>query len=409
MKSRPTSRPYAEPACSTQVTGAEPPARFEPELEAEYVRTRLQNNRTLIRMACLLGLLIVCLRVAELAVTGGGLPADSRRYLIVFPIVVFSTSTLLTWFAWRPSFLRRYLPFANLAVPTRNVVVSIAIAALAARGQVELLIVMPAMVLSPFFFLGLHFRPALTCVALTIAAFADAALVFELPTTVLLRSCGFLVITAATSAMAAWQIERQSRRSFLEGRLIAQLAEHDALTGAKNRRVFDEQLTRLWQQAVDDGRPLAILLIDVDHFKDYNDRYGHQAGDVALQQVANAVQAQIHRPLDLLSRYGGEEFAALLYDMDGPQARDIAERMRLAVSALSIEHRGSRVARVVTISIGVAAIQPAADRESFGALQLADEALYTAKVGGRNNVHLAAESDYSDLQTGVFVQRTFGS
>src|SRR5262249_55396704 len=153
--------------------------------------------------------------------------------------------------------------------------------------------------------------------------------VFELPLTVLLRSSGFLVVTAGISAMGAWQIERQSRRSFLEGRLIAQLAEHDALTGAKNRRVFDEHLARLWQQAVDDRRPLAILLIDVDHFKGYNDLYGHQAGDVALQHVAKAVQAQIHRPLDLLSRYGGEEFAALLYDVDGPQARDIAERMRL--------------------------------------------------------------------------------
>ena len=409
MTSRPSSRSYAKPACSTQVTGAEPPIRFEPELEAEYARTRLLNHRTLIRMACVLGLLVVCLRVAELAVTGGGLPGDSRKYLIVFPMVVLSTSTLLAWFAWRPSFLRRYLPFANFAVPTRNVVVAIAVAALAARGQVELLIVMPAMVLSPFFFLGLHFRPALTCVALTIAAFADSALVFELPATVLLRSCGFLVITAVISAMAAWQIERQSRRSFLERRLIAQLAEHDALTGAKNRRVFDEQLTRLWQQAVDDRRPLAILLIDVDHFKNYNDRYGHQAGDIALQQVANAVQAQIHRPLDLLSRYGGEEFAALLYDMDGPQSREIAERMRLAVSALSIEHHGSRVARVVTISIGVAAIQPLGERGPFGALQLADEALYTAKVGGRNNVHLAAESDYSDLQTGVFMQRSFAN
>ncbi|MES1263256.1 MAG: GGDEF domain-containing protein, partial [Peristeroidobacter soli] len=197
--------------------------------------------------------------------------------------------------------------------------------------------------------------------------------------------------------------------SFLEGRLIAQLAEHDALTGAKNRRVFDEQLTRLWQQAVVDRRPLAILLIDVDHFKDYNDRYGHQAGDVALQQVAKAVQAQIHRPLDVLSRYGGEEFAALLYDIDAAQSRDIAERIRLAVSALSIEHRGSRVAQVVTISIGVAAIQPSAERGPLGALQLADEALYTAKVGGRNGVHLAAESEYSDLNTGVFVQRTFAS
>jgi diguanylate cyclase (GGDEF)-like protein len=405
---RPLSHPYHASARGTTTQGVEPPLRFEAELEAEYVRTRLLNGRTLIRMACLLALLVTCMRIAELAVNGGGPLVQSHPVVIIFPTLVLSASVLLAWLAWRPSFLRRYLPLANFAVPTRNVVATIAVAAMAARGQVELLIVMPAMVLSPFFFLGLHFRPALTCVALTIASFAASALFFDLPATVLLRSCGFLVMTAVISAMAAWQIERQSRRSFLEGRLIAQLAEHDALTGAKNRRVFDEQLIRLWQQAVDDRRPLAILLIDVDHFKDYNDRYGHQAGDVALQQVAKAVKAQVRRPLDVLSRYGGEEFAALLYDIDGSQARDIAERMRLAVSALSIEHRGSRAARVVTISIGIAAIQPSADRRPLGALQLADEALYAAKVGGRNSVHLAAESDYSDLQTGVFAQKSFG-
>jgi diguanylate cyclase (GGDEF)-like protein len=404
---RPDSRAYWAPA-HTHARGAEPPARFEAELEAEYVRARLLNNRTLFRMASLLGLIVTFLRIAELAVTGGGALVRAQPFAIVFPVVVATMSALLAWFAWHPSYLRRYLPLANFAVPTRNVFVSVAVAAMAARGQVELLIVMPIMVLSPFFFLGLHFRPAVVSVALTIVSFTVAALVFAMPATALARSCGFLVITAAVSALAAWQTERQSRRSFLEGRLIAQLAEQDALTGAKNRRVFDEQLTRLWQQAVEDQRPLAILLIDVDHFKDYNDRYGHQAGDVALQQVATAVQAQIHRPLDVLSRYGGEEFAALLYDIDGVQARDIAERMRRAVSDLSIEHRGSRTARVVTVSIGVAAIQPSAHRGPLGALQLADEALYAAKVRGRDNVHLAAESEYGDLQTGVFAQQKFG-
>jgi diguanylate cyclase (GGDEF)-like protein len=381
------------------------PEGFDAALEADYVRSRLLQGRTLIRMACLLALVVTVLRIVELAVTGVGMQGPFAGYMIVFPAVVLSSSMLLAWFAWRPSFLHRYLPLANFAVPARNVFASIAVAAMAARGQIELLIVLPAMVLSPFFFLGLHFRAALACVLLTIASFAAAGLAFSLSLPVLLRSCGFLAVTAATSAVAAWQIEKQSRRSFMEGRLIAQLAEHDALTGAKNRRVFDEHLTRLWQQAIRDGRELAILLIDVDHFKAYNDRYGHQAGDTALQKVAATVQAQIARPLDLLSRYGGEEFAALLYDIDADSARDIAERMRIAVSDMAIEHRGSRAARVVTISIGVAAVQPLAERGPLGALQLADEALYTAKVNGRNNVHLAAESDYSDLQTGVFAHQ----
>jgi diguanylate cyclase (GGDEF)-like protein len=383
----------------------EPPLRFDRELEAEYIRTRLLSGRTLIRMACLLGLIITCLRIAELALTGWGPFVRANWLVIFFPAVVLATSALLAWFAWSPSFARRYLPLANVAVPVRSIVAAIAVAAMAARGQVELLIVLPVMVLSPFFFLGLHFRPALACVVLTMAAFVGSALALGLPVAVLLRTCGFLLVTAVISAMAAWQLERQSRQSFLEGRLLSQLAEHDALTGAKNRRVFDEHLIRLWQRAIDDERPLAILLIDVDHFKGYNDRHGHQAGDVALQRVAKAVQAQINRPLDVLSRYGGEEFAVLLYDMEGPQAREIAERMRLAVSALGLEHGGSRGAHVVTISIGVAAIQPLAERGPLGALQLADEALYTAKVQGRNNVHLAADSDYSGLQTGVFAQQ----
>ena len=376
--------------------------RFEPELEAEYLRTRLINGRTLIRMTCLLALVVTALRLVEIAVTGQGILLRSSPYVIVFPLVVLLSSLLLAWFAWSPSFVRRYLPLAAFAVPARNIFAAIAVAVMAARGEVELLMVLPAMVLSPFFFLGLHFRPALVCVVLTITAFAASSLVAGLLAPVLLRSCGFLLVTAATSAVAAWQIERQSRRSFLDGRLIAQLAEHDALTGAKNRRVFDEHLARLWQQAIDDGRDIAILLIDVDHFKAYNDRYGHQAGDSALQRVANAAGAQISRPLDLLSRYGGEEFAVLLYDIEGRHARDIAERMRLAVASLAIEHHGSRAARVVTISIGVAAIRPSTERGPGGALQLADEALYKAKMHGRNNVHLAADSAYGELQTGVF-------
>jgi len=381
-----------------------PATRFESQLEAEYVRGRLLGSRALIRMACLLALVTALLRIGEIVLTGREMLTAASGFMIVLPAVVLTSSVLLTWLAWSPGFARRYLPLANFAVPARNTFAAAAIAVMATRGQIELLMLLPAMVLSPFFFLGLHFRAALTCVTLSMASFAVSALLCSMPVPVLLRSCGFLIVTAAVSAVAAWQLEKQSRQSFLERRLIAQLAEHDALTGAKNRRVFDDHLARLWQQAIRDGRRLATLLIDVDHFKAYNDRYGHQAGDIALQKVAEAVQAQINRPLDLLSRYGGEEFAVLLYDTDAPSAWDIAERMRLGVAALGMEHRGSRAARVVTVSIGVAAIQPLAERGPLGALQLADEALYAAKARGRNNVYLAAESDYRGLQTGVFTQ-----
>jgi diguanylate cyclase (GGDEF)-like protein len=182
------------------------------------------------------------------------------------------------------------------------------------------------------------------------------------------------------------------------------MAQLDALTGAKNRRIFDEHLARVWQQAARDRRSLAILLLDVDHFKTYNDHYGHQAGDHALRQVARTAQAFIRRPLDIFARYGGEEFAAVLYDVDGSSAEGIADQMRRAVEALAIEHVASRTAVVITISVGVAVVEPTRERNSGGALQLADQALYEAKVKGRNRVKLMDETQYRQLVTGAFAK-----
>jgi diguanylate cyclase (GGDEF)-like protein len=385
--------------------GLDPATRFAPELEAEYVRNRLLDSRTLIRMACLLGLFTIALRVVELMLLGLPQQPTIPGLAVLLATVVVGTSVVLAWAAWSRSFPHRYLRIANALVPLRNAFTAVAVGGTASMGQHELLMLMPVMMLSPFFFLGLHFRPATACVALTFVAYLVSALVFGMPATLLLGSSALLLVTAATCSVAAWQLEKQSRRSFLDGRLITQLAEHDALTGAKNRRVFDEHLARLWQQAIRDGRPLAILLIDVDHFKAFNDRYGHQAGDTALRRVAQAVQAQVSRPLDMLARYGGEEFAVILYDSDRAGTLEIARRMHAAVGALHIEHRSAPATGTVTVSIGVAAIEPTPARDPRGAVQLADEALYTAKTLGRDQVHMADASAYQSLETGVFAQQ----
>jgi len=211
-----------------------------------------------------------------------------------------------------------------------------------------------------------------------------------------------LLMSTVACTLAARHLEKSSRRSFLERGLIAELAEQDALTGLKNRRVFDEQLEELWQQAIDHGRTIAILLVDVDHFKAYNDLYGHQAGDQALRRVAQTLQTFVSRPVDLVVRYGGEEFAAILYNIDGPEAEALAEQMRRAVAELAIEHRASRRQARVTISVGVAVVDPSRERRSRGALQLADQALYEAKVRGRNRVELKDQAAHGMLVTGVF-------
>lgn len=387
---------------SAQLRTANPEVRFETGLEAEFVESRLLGSRMLIRMACLLGLIVILLRLADAIASDAGRTTLLDGFMAVVPAVALTTSLLLAVLAWSPLFVRWYLPLATYLVPLRGIAAGVAVAALATQGQHELLMVLPVLVIGPFFFLGLHFRAALVSVMLTMAAFGLTALVVDLPGAMLVRTCGFVLVTAATSAVAAWQLERQARRSFLEGRIVADLADHDPLTGAKNRRVFDEHLARLWQQAIREGRRLAILLIDVDYFKGYNDRHGHQAGDLALQRLARTAQAQLFRPMDLLARYGGEEFAALLYDVEGPEAVAIAERIRVAVGALELDHREASETGVMTVSIGVAAVQPVAERAPLGALQLADEALYGAKIRGRNNVRLATDAAYRQLETGVF-------
>jgi diguanylate cyclase (GGDEF)-like protein len=376
---------------------------FAPKLEAEYGRSHLLESRTLIRVACALALLLMAFRGMEQV-----LAASWHDTLLGYFWLVAASSAVLTWIAWSPAFERIYLPWAQIVVPVRNLIVAAHLAELAAHGQLEFLMVLPLLLIGPFFFLGLRFRAALVSGVLTVASYGTSALLFGLAVPVALRSCTFLLLALIACAVAARQKEKYSRTRYLENCLTAELAQRDALTGAKNRRVFDEHFTLLWQQALADRRTLAILLLDVDHFKAYNDRYGHQAGDQALRQVAQSVQSFIRRPRDVFARYGGEEFAAILYDVDGSQAKNIANQIRSAVEAQAIEHLGSGTSAAVTISVGVAVVKPTHERDSRGALQLADQALYEAKVKGRNRVKVMDESEYRSLVTGAFTKRVVG-
>jgi len=181
-----------------------------------------------------------------------------------------------------------------------------------------------------------------------------------------------------------------TERQALEQRMAA-LAATDGLTGLANRRRFDELLEVEWRRAARESRWLAVLLLDVDRFKLFNDRYGHLAGDDALREVTRAMDRAIRRPGDLAARYGGEEFVAILPNTDPAGAREVGERVRQAVAALGIVHAGSETG-MVTASIGVAALQPLTGVPPDPAMLLgaADSALYAAKRLGRNRVVEAA-------------------
>ncbi|PTD98047.1 diguanylate cyclase [Pseudothauera lacus] len=175
-------------------------------------------------------------------------------------------------------------------------------------------------------------------------------------------------------------------------RELTRLSSADGLTGIANRRRFDETLLKEWRRCARDGRPLTLLLMDVDFFKPFNDNYGHQVGDECLKAVARTLAETLHRPSDMVARYGGEEFAAILPDTDQTGARAVAEALREAVQGLAITHRFSAVSRVVTLSLGLACEYPARgdDNGFVRLLKSADAALYEAKKNGRNRVEVAA-------------------
>ena len=196
----------------------------------------------------------------------------------------------------------------------------------------------------------------------------------------------FLVCGNLIGAVGCYVLELKSREHFLVSHLMGQLAHQDSLTGLHNRRSFDRELPRLWRQAQREGKPLALLLCDVDHFKAYNDHYGHQAGDRALQQVGTVLLSAARRPLDMAVRLGGEEFAVLLYGIGAEEARQRAEALRQALQVCAIAHAGSPTAAVLTLSIGVSCLQPQAEEDPFSLCGHADRALYEAKAFGRNQV-----------------------
>jgi len=174
---------------------------------------------------------------------------------------------------------------------------------------------------------------------------------------------------------------------------LLRLASVDGLTGLLNRRAFDEALTMEWRRARRNRTPLALVMIDIDFFKLYNDHYGHQAGDDCLKQVANTLRAAVERPGELVARYGGEEFCAILPHCRADHGVALAEKMRRLVAGLDIPHARSEISDHVTISCGVATLfgesggQTPADEAAL--LHASDGALYAAKEGGRDRVELA--------------------
>jgi diguanylate cyclase (GGDEF)-like protein len=250
-------------------------------------------------------------------------------------------------------------------------------------------------------FLGLLFNVAITITCVMIVGHFVTGIGVALPLDALYYSTAILGGAAVVGGISAYNLEHALRTNFLETRRLNELAERDGMTGLYNRRIFDHYVERLWRQSRRDGTAVAIIFVDIDFFKVYNDLYGHQAGDDCLKRVARCIARGAKRPFDFAARYGGEEFVLILYGPPDDYARSVPEQIRRNVLDLAIPHDGSQVAKYVTVSVGLALATPQTTRSLAGAIQTADEALYQAKREGRNRL-VFKDSDSDDVETGNF-------
>lgn len=364
-----------------------PGLRFAAPIEEEYRQAHLRRMRLRVRGWMLVGTGVTCM-YGTLDLIHLGLRSFETALNGILLLALLSAM----WFVYSEHFERRYLSVATFAVPLMCCGVAVLAVREFARGHIEQLILIPSLLLSTFFMAGVLFRGAIASGVAMVLSFVITALLSGIPEHSVFACTGLLIVSLVIATAVAWDTEQSYRESFLEARLVSELAALDGLTGVKNRRAFDEHLMRVWQQGQRDRRALAVMLIDCDHFKRYNDGRGHQAGDEALRRIARIIDRFARHPLDIAARYGGEEFALVLYDISPIAARRLAEELRLAVEDAAIEHDRSSPIAVMTVSIGVALVRPTPGHSPPEAIQIADEALYTAKRSGRNHVSILKRS-----------------
>lgn len=361
--------------------------RFPKALEREFIKSHLTRVESRLRV-WVVAVLVVALASALFHVlTGSANRVDLDTGVLLGALV--PAALMLTVIAWSRRFRQSYLDVALPAGLVAAASVAVLAASAVAQGREEALAFLTTHTLGAFFLMGLLFFQAFMVAATGVIVYCVAGSLLGMAPE---RLAYTALLVASVTGVGAWimyGVETTNRRFFLERGVLGELAERDGLTGLRNRRAFDDHLLRVWQQSLRDRSPIAVLLIDLDHFKAYNDLYGHQAGDVCLRHVASMVQRFARRPLDLAARYGGEELAIVLYQVSRDHALAVAEQLRATIESSRIEHRGSEPRGLVTVSIGISWMEATLDRLPQDAVQLADQALYDAKEGGRNRVNVS--------------------
>jgi diguanylate cyclase (GGDEF)-like protein len=375
---------------------------FAADLEADFRRRNFDENLAHTRVNLCLAIFIT---IAFSAMDSIVLGPQLNRIPSIIRMLIIVPALLIALGASFPRNRHRIFPPVIVVAVTILGLSGAAIQIIASLGGVSILF--PSLMITILFIYlmgGLIFYHAVAANVIVMLAYLAAGTALALPGHDFSHDALAILATNLFGASVSYMHEKTSRMRFLEACLLRELVARDGLTGIQNRRMFDQHIARVWQQAVREEERIAVLLVDIDCFKDYNDRYGHQAGDECLRAVAVSLSQCARRPLDFVARYGGEEFAIVLYQASHDYVAEVLTRIQRSVAELNIPHEASRVASRLTVSIGAAFVLPSAERTLEGLIQLADEALYSAKEGGRNQV-IVMEAEYHTLRTGRFEKR----
>jgi diguanylate cyclase (GGDEF)-like protein len=377
--------------------------RFRYPLEQQFRDAYLERNlpRARFATAIYLGLVVV---VTAINLLGGLAPLTESVLQPIYILRIFVACPALVVIlaaTYHRGLQKRYQTIAATAVIIAGVSVMTISGLAAAAGHPQFQMGDVLVVVYATLFLGLLFRVVVIVATSLLLAFITLGVVLGVPHEDLVFAASVLVATGLMVVLSAGRVERLVRGSFIETQQLNDIAERDGLSGLYNRRMFDTLTRRLWQQAQRDAESLQVILVDIDHFKRFNDLYGHQAGDDCIRQVAKVIARAAKRPLDFCARYGGEEFALVLYGPSGADPEQLAEQIRREIMAEAVPHADSDAASVITVSVGSAIAEPGTKRSLAGLIQTADEALYRAKQTGRNRV-LHIDSGHSDTPTGAF-------
>lgn len=387
-----------------------PPLAFAEPLESQYRNWHTDHARERVKYTMLpaMGLLLI------VSLAGGPFrhlretlfaadqmaTVDLLRFGVLLPTC---TAMLLVTYT---KLYSRWLGVTAPAVALLQSLCIVAVDLLMYRQGYSLSSVLPMLVLSAYMLFGMMQTQATVTATTIVLAYGLTGWFAGLNSGQRLFDVAMACFALVLGFFFHYSFSRTQRLNWFRNMMLTDSVHRDALTNIGNRRMFDAHVERLWNQAVRTRVPVALLLVDLDHFKAFNDQAGHQAGDHCLARVAASIAQSARRPLDVAARYGGEEFVVLLFDVQRDRVEELCREMHANLAALQIPHPGSPVSPYVTVSIGAACVEPQAGRHHDGLIQLADEALYAAKEGGRDRT-VVMDREYATLCTGAFrVPRT---